>query len=192
MRPEDYPVTHSVPGYARKAGALVEFRVGRFTATAASDQIVTEFRDLVLCSAHAAINDPLRLVIMPHLCNAIAQKMPNMSNATRALIEGFVCDLVSRRDLLRLGTISKQSTSYHAIYSAQSGEVLEAALTRLRKRLHDEGRIALDEAKNIVGPRISHRLQNVMVLLGNLVYLGEATMHSGEPTKTMAIILPHA
>lgn len=170
----------------------VEYRVGRFKAAASSDAAFDEFRDLIRQRAHESLSDPVRILIMPHVCNAIALKIPQITSATRALIEGFVCELVSEGRLCRIGTISKEFKPYHVVYTARSSDLISKSLEQLRSKLRTTGRISFREAKRIVDRTVAQRAQNITILLGHFAYAGEANMTIEEQTNSPLIFLPNA
>ena len=192
MTPADYPVALSKasPRLVRELG--VERKVGKFIARARDALSFDRFQQLILHLSIEALNNPLRLLILPHLGNSVATRIPRLGDASRVLIEGFLLQLVQQGDLVRLTTLSKDFEPYQAILTADRQELMGDAISALEGKLHARQALTLDDASHILSSEISSRRQNLTILLGHLVHRGGATTDTAPGVGIDSIRLPHA
>lgn len=175
MRPREYPIALStLPPNARRA-LSVQRRVGRYIAVARTEEAFDDFQTLVLDAAAENLEDPLRLLILPHLVNAVGKSIPDLGRGTRLLIDGFLFELVFRDDLRRLTSLSRSFEPYQAFYSPQAEPLVRKALDMLESALRVSGYLSIDEVVAEIPEALTTRRQNVFVLLGHLLHLGSAT-----------------
>src|SRR5437867_1432916 len=116
MKSADHPVAASKASVATLRGMSAECKVGKFTAKAHHESSFPRFQAVVLAAARDTLEGPVRLLVIRHLCNSIALRIPGLQPASRALVEGFVLELITLNHLMRLGTVGKSFEPYHVVY----------------------------------------------------------------------------
>lgn len=190
--PVDYPVATAKTGPGRVRELPVEFKVGRFTARARNEQAIDKFLELVVHAANESLEHPTRLLSLPHLRNAVAQKLVGLQDASKVLLDGFISELMSRGSLRRLTTLNRDFQSYQAIHSVGSHGLITRSLDTLRERLRVVQVLTLEEAKEVLPRDLTVREQNVFILMGALLYEGTATTDAAPSVGFESIRLPYA
>lgn len=175
MKSADYPlaVSKARPSVVREL--VVQYKVGKFTACARTEACFDQFLEQVREAAIEVLRNPVRLLMLPHLHNSIARRIPSLSDASRVLLEGFVSELIIRGDLQRVSTVSKDFESYQAVYSDQTHTMIVESLSKLRERILSSKSISVSAAARIIPRALAASEQNVHILMGVLVYRGLAT-----------------
>jgi hypothetical protein len=191
LTPADYPVALSKasPRLVREVGA--ERRVGKFTAGARDDSCFDRFQQLILHFSLEALNDPIRLLTLPHLANSVATRIPRLADASRVLIEGFLLELIRHGDLARLSTLSKDFEPYQAIFSPDHRKLIDDAINALEDRLQARETVSLDDSSRLLPQELSSRKQNLTILLGHLLHRGSATTDAAPGVGIDSVRLPH-
>lgn len=192
MSPADYPaaLSKSSPRVVRELGA--ERKVGKFIAGARNDACFDQFQQLILRLSIEALNNPFRLLILPHLANSVATRIPRLADASRVLIEGFLLELIRRGDLIRLSTLSKEFEPYQAVFSSDRRQLIDDAIGALQNRLSARESVSVDDASRMIPGELSSRRQNINILFGHLLYRGTATTDVAPGVGIESIRLPHA
>lgn len=191
MKPPKHPVAVSRASVRLVRELPAERKVGKFLARALSDESFERFQELVLDAALTSLENPLRLLTLPHLCNAVATRIPYLEDASRVLLEGFSLELVSQGKLLRLGTLSRELEPYQALYSSRCQPLVLDSLKSLYEVLCSETAISSQQAAHLLPSELSARNQNVQIALGALVYRGFATTDAAPGVGFETIRLPH-
>lgn len=163
-------------------------RVGKFIAIARNQEAFDQFQALVLEAALQNLENPLRLLILPHLTNAAAKSIPEIGRGTRPLLDGFLFELVFRDNLRRLTSLNRSFEPYQAFYSPQAEPLIRSTLEMLENILQASGRLSIDDVIAKGPEALTTRRQNASVLLGHLLYLGSATTDvAGEPFDSVRL-----
>ena len=177
----------------RVASALpARRRVGRYVALALTEDSFEVFRQLILRNALEALHNPSRLLGSQHLYNSVAARIPRIVIETKALIEGFVQELLIAGELRRLVTVSRSHSAYQVVVSPDAEPDVLNGLAAITAVLAHRGTVTLNEAKVCVSKDLAATDQNVEILLGHLLRHGIATRDDLAGSRIETIRLPHA
>lgn len=185
-----YPVASSKVRATRSL--TTQYKVGKFTAIAESEEIFELFGSAIARAATQAVTRPVQLLTIPHVCNAVALTLPKLPSASRVLVEGYVLELIASGVLGRLATVNTHFEPYFALYSLRDHSALSDGIASVCDALARNGSLSLSRIAKALPTSLASRKQNLSVICGSLIYSGKASTDSAPGMGIETIRLPYA
>jgi hypothetical protein len=167
-------------------------RVGRHIALAVNEDSFLELHNVVLDAATDVLSSPLRMLTLTHLVNAVAIRIDNIPQGTRALIEGTLHEHMIAGNLARLMTLSRSWTTYQLILTSEAMSKVGKSIQSLVVTMQARGSLTISQATELVDPEVRANPKHIELLFGHLLRIGCASPLCpwGEPIDRLA--WPHA
>jgi hypothetical protein len=190
-RTPKYPVATSKASRKLVAELPLDCKFGKYSARAQSVAVIEVMLADVAVAARTVLADPVQLLTLPHLCNAVARALPELPDVSRVLVDGCVMEHVKLGALVRLNTLNREFETYGAIYWHEShGDVVQS-LSEIYCRLKEEMVLTCEQAQRAVTRSVGERKTNVQILMNALICRGVATTDGLAGLSIDSIRLPH-